>query len=49
MMNARRSASEKSGDLRTLSASATTTRSKIFSDRRRMSTWPLVIGSKVPG
>ena len=25
------------------------TRSKIFSDRRRMSTCPFVIGSKVPG
>ena len=48
-ISVRRCSSENSGALRTFSASATTTRSKIFSDRRRMSTWPFVIGSKVPG
>ena len=49
VMSLRRSSIENSGALRTFSASATITRSKIFSDRRRMSTWPFVIGSNVPG
>src|SRR5690606_17124519 len=47
--SATRSSSEKSGALRGLAAIATTTGSKRRAERRSRSSWPLVIGSKVPG
>src|SRR5690606_18056778 len=48
-MNPARSSTENTGCLRGFTAIATITLSNSASDRSRMSTWPLVIGSNVPG
>src|SRR5207245_10572723 len=44
-----RSAAEKTGSLLGFSRTAITTRSKMLADRSRVSRWPRVTGSKLPG